>query len=238
VGIGDDFNPQMASLSPPVTTNSRRASRFSTLSSGNSTYSIFGDSKYPVPAREEGSLTPPSGAFLPYEYDPSWDQDAPDDAEDVLHRPDEPGQKPVRMGGFNVRGVCNIFVMVTILTIIIGIFVLYPVVSHYNPKSQAALFSNNSGNSTSGSSTNSTQRTALIDPDTPDSAKSWTGVDGTAYELVFSDEFKTDGRTFGAGDDPFWEAVGLHDAKNNDLNYYDPGRFTSIRVTQMPDIAL
>lgn len=191
-----------------------------------------------MPAREDGSLTPPpSGAFLPYEYDPTSDQDAPDDAEDVLHRPDEPGTKPVRMGGFNVRGVCNIFVMVAILSILIGIFVLYPVVSHYDHAAQAALFSGTDSNnnpSNNGGATNSTYsrtKDVLIDPDTPSSAKSWTGIDQTTYELVFSDEFKMEGRSFGSNDDPFWQAVSLHDAKNNDLNYMDPGKSViSVRV--------
>lgn len=50
----------------------------------------------------------------------------------------------------------------------------------------------------------------LIDPDTPESVKTRTGFDGKKYELVFSDEFNVDGRTFYPGDDPFWEAVDLH----------------------------
>ena len=29
-------------------------------------------------------------------------------------------------------------------------------------------------------------------------------------DLVFSDEFNTDGRTFYPGDDPYWEAADLH----------------------------
>jgi beta-glucanase (GH16 family) len=52
---------------------------------------------------------------------------------------------------------------------------------------------------------------ALIDVDTPTSAytkSAWTG--GGEMDLVFSDEFNTDGRTFYPGDDPYWEAVDLH----------------------------
>ena len=49
----------------------------------------------------------------------------------------------------------------------------------------------------------------MIDPDTPDNAKTRTGFDGEAYELVFSDEFNVDGRTFYPGDDPFWEAADI-----------------------------
>lgn len=49
----------------------------------------------------------------------------------------------------------------------------------------------------------------LIDPDTPDQYLTRTGFDGEDYELVFSDEFNKDGRSFYPGDDPFWEAVDL-----------------------------
>ena len=36
----------------------------------------------------------------------------------------------------------------------------------------------------------------LVDPDTPADARKRTGFDGKAYNLVFSDEFNVDGRTF------------------------------------------
>lgn len=52
----------------------------------------------------------------------------------------------------------------------------------------------------------------LIDPDTPDSARTRSSyADGKSeMKLIFSDEFNTDGRTFYPGDDPYWEAVDLH----------------------------
>ena len=51
----------------------------------------------------------------------------------------------------------------------------------------------------------------LIDKDTPDAVKTITSLyDGSELELVFSDEFNQDGRTFYPGDDPYWEAVDLH----------------------------
>lgn len=50
---------------------------------------------------------------------------------------------------------------------------------------------------------------SLIDPQTPTEALTRTGFDGEEYELVFSDEFNVDGRSFYPGDDPFWEAVDL-----------------------------
>ena len=67
----------------------------------------------------------------------------------------------------------------------------------------------------------------LVDPETPDSAKTRTGFDGQDYELVFSDEFNTDGRTFYPGDDPFWEAVDLWYGSTQDLEWYDPAQVTT-----------
>ena len=51
----------------------------------------------------------------------------------------------------------------------------------------------------------------LIDKDTPREAYTKLSyLRGEEYELVFSDEFNQDGRTFYPGDDPYWEAVDLH----------------------------
>lgn len=51
----------------------------------------------------------------------------------------------------------------------------------------------------------------LIDLDTPQNAYTKPSLNGGEdMELIFSDEFNTDGRTFYPGDDPYWEAVDLH----------------------------
>jgi hypothetical protein len=51
----------------------------------------------------------------------------------------------------------------------------------------------------------------VIDLETPQSAYTTTGYhNGQTMQLVFSDEFNTDGRSFYPGDDPYWEAVDLH----------------------------
>ncbi|ORY89409.1 family 16 glycoside hydrolase, partial [Leucosporidium creatinivorum] len=77
----------------------------------------------------------------------------------------------------------------------------------------------------------------LIDSDTPANARSRTGFDGETYNLVFSDEFNTDGRTFWH---PFWEAVDLHYWGTKDLQWYDPDAITTkdgnleITMTQEP----
>jgi len=51
----------------------------------------------------------------------------------------------------------------------------------------------------------------LIDLDTPHNVYTKTAyATKEKMQLVFSDEFNVDGRTFYAGDDPYWEAVDLH----------------------------
>jgi beta-glucan synthesis-associated protein KRE6 len=63
----------------------------------------------------------------------------------------------------------------------------------------------------------------LIDADTPDDARTRADyVTGKDWQLVFSDEFNIDGRTFYPGDDPYWEAVDLHYWQTNNLEWYDP----------------
>ncbi|KAG6835490.1 beta-glucan synthesis-associated protein, partial [Blastosporella zonata] len=64
----------------------------------------------------------------------------------------------------------------------------------------------------------------LIDPTTPDFAKTRVGYDSFTYDLVFSDKFNTPGRTFYPGDDPFWEAVDLWYGATGDIEWYDPSQ--------------
>lgn len=84
----------------------------------------------------------------------------------------------------------------------------------------------------------------MIDPATNDSVKTRTGFDGNQYELVFSDEFETPGRTFYPGDDPFWEAVDLWYGSTEDQEWYDPSQITtrdgylSIMLEAVDDITL
>ncbi|KAF9043513.1 SKN1-domain-containing protein, partial [Hymenopellis radicata] len=55
-----------------------------------------------------------------------------------------------------------------------------------------------------------------IDPETPKDVYMKTSRrDGEQWQLVFSDEFNTEGRRFYPGDDPYWNAV--------DLNYWATG---------------
>jgi len=47
-------------------------------------------------------------------------------------------------------------------------------------------------------------RRGLIDPDTPESAKTRKDINGKTQTLAFSDEFNDPGRTFYPGDDPYF----------------------------------
>jgi len=74
-------------------------------------------------------------------------------------------------------------------------------------------------------------RTSNIDPNTPSSAMSKTSLEGKTLNLVFSDEFEQDGRTFYPGDDPFFTAVDLWYGVTKDLEWYDPDAMTTANGT-------
>lgn len=70
-------------------------------------------------------------------------------------------------------------------------------------------------------------RTGLIDPDTPKSAMTKKGASGEEYELVFSDEFNENNRTFYEGDDPYFYAGNFWYGATKDLEWYDPDAVTT-----------
>lgn len=70
-------------------------------------------------------------------------------------------------------------------------------------------------------------RRSLIDEDTPDSAMTKKGEYGDEYELVFSDEFNKNNRTFYEGDDPYWFAPDVWYGATQDLEWYDPDAVTT-----------
>ncbi|AOA64404.1 Beta-glucan synthesis-associated protein [Komagataella phaffii CBS 7435] len=65
-------------------------------------------------------------------------------------------------------------------------------------------------------------RTDLVDPDTPEDAKTRVSKDGDEWTLVFSDEFNIEGRTFYEGEDQYWYGADLHYDATKDLEWYDP----------------
>ena len=71
----------------------------------------------------------------------------------------------------------------------------------------------------------------LIDPDTPQEAYTFTDyVKGQQWDLVFSDEFNQDNRTFYPGDDAYWFAPDFWYGATQDLEWYDPDAATTCKL--------
>ncbi|KAF2101422.1 beta-glucan synthesis-associated [Rhizodiscina lignyota] len=70
-------------------------------------------------------------------------------------------------------------------------------------------------------------RTKLIDKATPKSAYTRKSFDGPDLQLVFSDEFNDNNRTFYEGDDPYWFAGDFWYGATQDLDWYDPDAVTT-----------
>ena len=89
-------------------------------------------------------------------------------------------------------------------------FTGYPIISHFlkKPPSDQGGFGPGGTNAT-GQVANMPGNFALVDLDTPQEAYTKASYmnPNDQWDLVFSDEFNLDNRTFYPGDDPFWEAV-------------------------------
>ncbi|KAF9021072.1 glycoside hydrolase family 16 protein [Hymenopellis radicata] len=156
-----------------------------------------------------------------------WDKDP--DLDDALHNPD-----PVRDAKldrsftlFSGRGWANASALVILVTGLITLFAGYPIIDYYARQRPASSGFNLGGINGSGQVPDLPGLPSLIDTDTPSSAYSRTGLDGKKYNLVFSDEFELDGRTFYPGEDPYWEAADIHYWPTGDLEWYDPSALTT-----------
>ncbi|KAF8320967.1 glycoside hydrolase family 16 protein [Cantharellus anzutake] len=184
-----------------------------------------------------------TAAFLPYksdadprakflsidQYGPYERLGGPADDDDFIH---EPGQRNLEVGGFSWRGLINIAMIILLLIALLTLFAVYPIVMDFTMKRPWESFHFNG----TGQIPALTLLPSAIDPVTPKDVYTRIGVDGQEYELVFSDEFETPGRSFYPGDDPFWEAVDLWASHGfmlpqywatGDLEWYDPGQVTT-----------
>ena len=167
-GLGDEeLRSQQqaitAALTPPppiANTGSVRTHRVSVYSSTGSILSEASDSKYPSRQGDDSPSTPPpSGRFLPYEYDPTDDLEKPDDAEDELHTPDPVGTRE-KISAFNMRGVANIFVIILLLLGLITLFLGYPILTEKRLSFLSSMYfdSSNTGSGDSDNSVTDTQQ--------------------------------------------------------------------------------
>ena len=105
----------------------------------------------------------------------------------------------------------------------------YPLISYLTRPKQSYLGGFNLGGiNASGQVPSLTGNWGIIDLDTPDEVRSKVDyVTGQTWQLIFSDEFNVDGRTFYPGDDPYWEAVDLHYWQTNNKEWYDTSAVTT-----------
>ena len=194
-----------------------RHSQLSLKSQAESLFSV--DSKYPRLALS---------GLVPYAFDPDSDEKIieDDDMDDygIFERPFP------KKYSWSWRGITNVSVLSLLITSLLLLFIFYPVYLFLHRKP----FINFSQPMNLPTQPNNTVQSpklpqnltipTLIDRDTPSAAHTRTGFDGESYNLVFSDEFNTEGRTFYPGDDPYWEAVDLWYGQTQDLEWYDPGQ--------------
>jgi hypothetical protein len=99
---------------------------------------------------------------------------------------------------FTYRGLTNIGCLFILALGVLCLFAGYPIISYYTQNSLKSNGAYNLGGiNGTGQVPLISNFPSLVDADTPDSAKTRTGFDGNSdWELVFSDEFNKDGRTF------------------------------------------
>jgi beta-glucanase (GH16 family) len=164
----------------------------------------------------------------------SWGSDvSPNSVEpdDYLHNPDPRRDRLNDSGGnvFTYRGLTNLGCLLLLVAGIVALFAGYPIITFLtkHPLSDLGGFNVGGINST-GQIPSMHGNWGLVDLDTPKDAYTKTSYyDGSDWQLIFSDEFNTDGRTFYPGDDPYWEAADLHYWATNNMEWYDPAAITT-----------
>ncbi|KIJ13746.1 glycoside hydrolase family 16 protein [Paxillus involutus ATCC 200175] len=151
--------------------------------------------------------------------------------DDYLHNPDPKRDLKNDEGGTicTPRGIANLGCLFLISSACVILFLVFPLCNHLLHKKQTTQGGFNLGgiNATGQLPAMSGNR-GLIDVATPKEVYTKPSyTTGETLELVFSDEFNIDGRTFYPGDDPYWEAPSLHYWGTNDLEWYDPVAVTT-----------
>ncbi|KAE8231141.1 hypothetical protein CF326_g3852 [Tilletia indica] len=153
-----------------------------------------------------------------------WDE-KDKDVDDYLHNPDpEQDQKDKGCATMSPRGLFNVAALAIVISGCLALFAGYPLVAHFTRESYKTAGATNLGGTNGTGQVPDLQIFQLIDPDTPQDAYTFRStVEGqTQYQLVFSDEFEQEGRTFWPGDDPFWEAVDIWYGATHDYQWYSP----------------
>ncbi|KAF9269656.1 beta-glucan synthesis-associated [Marasmius fiardii PR-910] len=151
--------------------------------------------------------------------------------DDLLHNPDPARDRKIDRRGnvFTSRGFANLGCVAILVVALVGLFAGYPLVTYFTSHDLAFFGGFNIGGiNASGQIPQIAGNRALIDVETPQAALSIQGyLNNVDMDLVYSDEFNTEGRTFYPGDDPYWEAVDLHYWQTNNMEWYDPEAITT-----------
>ncbi|KAF9013422.1 glycoside hydrolase family 16 protein [Cyathus striatus] len=215
--IGAGYGPYSYNPNHAKETGMYANSRFSASPSETSIVTA------PTQERVAPAAMGPTNTIPPYLQ---WEKDP--DLDDALHNPDP--RFDSRFSDFTLfsaRGWMNVGALIILVTGLITLFAGYPIIDHYKHLPGKITGFNLGGINSSGQIPDLPGLPKLIDSETPDSAFTRTGSDGKKYNLVFSDEFNTDGRTFYPGEDAFWEAADLHYWPTGDLEWYDPSAITT-----------
>ncbi|KAJ1821013.1 hypothetical protein GGH91_002010 [Coemansia sp. RSA 2671] len=135
-------------------------------------------------------------------------------------------------------GWCNVVTLVLIMIVLLFLFIGLPVLSRYHwgrmptykiqkPLSDYDIMLSEKAINLSSIGQPLIPATLPVDPDSP-KGLTWTAANNKKWKLVFSDEFNKEGRTFGPGEDPNWEAVDLWYWPTRDLEWYDPHHATTV----------
>jgi hypothetical protein len=194
--LASEEDPESPTMLLPPKIPGNRASTIS--SSGSSFMSLDPDSKYPASDSAFPTSTP--RGLVPYAYDPALDELDPIDDEDLLHDPGEGQKSRLRTHAFPWRGLMNVVVLVGLILGLLCLFVFYPVLTFFRDEGRNAKIDGNIRINATGQAPVLFQMPDLIDNETPSDARTRTGYDGMEYDLVFSDEFNQEGRTFWPGE--------------------------------------
>ena len=132
--------------------------------------------------------------------------------DDALHHISSKKDLESSFDFWSLRGWANAATLAALAGGLVMLFAGYPILSYYTSRSAGANTAgyNLGGINSTGQYPDLGQWAKLIDDDTPAEFMTRTGFDGNEWQLVFSDEFERDGRTFYDGDDPFWTAMDIH----------------------------
>ncbi|KAH8096954.1 glycoside hydrolase family 16 protein [Cristinia sonorae] len=148
------------------------------------------------------------------------------ESDDFLHNPDPNRDHRNDRGGtiFTKRGLANLGCVILLVIGLVALFAGYPITSYFLKPIQSFRGGFNLGGiNASDQVPTMSGNWDLFDLQTPRDAYSKPDyMNGKDWQLIFSDEFNVDGRTFYPGDDPYWEAVDLHYWATNNMEWYDP----------------